>query len=179
MHHSERAGDAKAVPSDIPALPPMQQWANVHTLGVKGDGSDDTAAIQAAINAHRVLYFPSGTYRISNTLQLKPDSVLIGFNPVTTVFVATDEDKNFTGQGDPVPMVESAKGGAAIMTGLGILTSPTDRRAAGLVWTSTSCADRGVAVHSSRPTCRAPHKCRAQERSTPWPVREHNIPAFG
>jgi hypothetical protein len=133
-HHSERAGDAKAVPSDIPSLPPMQQWANVHTLGVKGDGSDDTAALQAAINAHRVLYFPSGTYRISNTLQLKPDSVLIGFNPVTTLIVTTDEDTNFTGEGDPVPMVESAKGGAAIMTGLGILTSTADHRAAGLVW---------------------------------------------
>jgi hypothetical protein len=134
VHHSERTGDAKVVPSDIPALPPMQQWANVHALGVKGDGSDDTAAIQAAINAHRVLYFPSGTYHISNTLQLKPDSVLIGFNPVTTLIVATDEDANFTGEGDPVPLLESAKDGAAIMTGLGILTSTADHRAAGLVW---------------------------------------------
>ncbi len=134
VHHSERAGTAKAVPSDIPALPPMQQWTNVHTLGVKGDGSDDTAALQAAIDAHRVLYLPSGTYHISNTLQLKPDSVLIGFNPVTTALVATDEDANFTGEGDPVPMVESAKGGAAIITGLGILTSTADHRAAGLVW---------------------------------------------
>ena len=65
VRHRERAGAGKAVVSDIPALPPMQQWANVHTLGVKGDGSDDTAALQAAIDSHRVLYFPSGTYRVT------------------------------------------------------------------------------------------------------------------
>ncbi len=134
VHHNEHAGAGKAVATDIPALPPMQQWVNVHSLGVKGDGSDDTAALQAAIDAHRILYFPSGTYRITNTLQLKPDSVLIGFNPVTTVIVATDDAPNFTGEGDAVPLVESAKGGAAIMTGIGILTSPQDHRAAGLVW---------------------------------------------
>jgi hypothetical protein len=134
VRHRERAGDAKAAVSDIPALPPMREWTNVHTLGVKGDGSDDTAALQAAIDAHRVLYFPSGTYRITNTLQLKPESVLIGFNPVTTVIVATDDTSNFTGEGEPVPLVQSAKGGAAIMSGIGILTAPQDHRAAGLVW---------------------------------------------
>ena len=80
--------------------------------------------MQAAIDAHRVLYFPSGTYRITNTLRLRPDSVLIGFNPVTTVIMATDEAPNFTGEGDAVPLVESAKGGAAIMTGIGIRHSP-------------------------------------------------------
>jgi polygalacturonase len=42
---------------------------NVHTLGVAGDGTtDDTAAIQKAIDAHRVLYFPSGHYVVSDTL---------------------------------------------------------------------------------------------------------------
>ncbi len=53
----------------IPALPATQEWTNVHSLGVKGDGaSDDTAAIQQAIAAHRVLYFPSGHYVVSDTL---------------------------------------------------------------------------------------------------------------
>jgi len=134
VHHSEHTGAGKAVATDIPALPPMQQWVNVHSLGVKGDGSDDTAALQTAIDAHRILYFPSGTYRVTNTLQLKQDSVLIGFNPVTAVIVATDDAPNFTGEGEAVPLVESAEGGAAIMTGIGILTSPQDHRAAGLLW---------------------------------------------
>ena len=134
VRHRERAGAGKAAASDIPALPQMQQWANVHMLGVKGDGSDDTIALQAAIDSHRVLYFPSGTYRITNTLQLKLDSVLIGFNPVTSVIVATDDSPNFVGEGEAVPLVQSARGGAAIMTGIGILTSPMNHRAAGLVW---------------------------------------------
>ena len=134
VRHRERPGTGEPATTDIPALPPMQEWANVHTLGVKGDGSDDTAALQAAIDSHRVLYFPSGTYRITNTLQLKPDSVLIGLNPVTAAIVATDDASNFTGEGEAVPLVQSAKGGAAIITGIGILTSPMAHRAAGLVW---------------------------------------------
>jgi Gluconolactonase len=134
VHHRERVGAAKFAVSDIPALPPMPQWVNVHTLGVKGDGSDDTAAIQSAIDTHRVLYFPSGYYRITNTLQLKPDSVLIGFNPVTTAIMATDDTPAFDGEGEAVPLMRSAKGGDAIIASIGILTSPSNHRAAGLVW---------------------------------------------
>ncbi len=134
VRHRERAGAGRAAASDIPPLPPMQEWVNVHTLGVKGDGSDDTAALQAAIDAHRVLYFPSGFYRVTNTLHLKKDSVLIGFNPGTTALIVTNDSPNFTGQGTPVPVVESAKGGAAIISGIGIVTQDEDRRAAGVVW---------------------------------------------
>jgi hypothetical protein len=134
VHHREKFGAGTAVASDIPTLPPMREWVNVHTLGVKGDGSDDTAALQAAIDHHRVLYLPSGTYRMTNTLHLRPDSVLIGFNPATTEFLVTDADTNFTGEGDPVPVLESAKGGSAILTGFAVATSLTDRRATALVW---------------------------------------------
>ena len=55
---------------------PFSSWANVKTsYGAAGDGStDDTAAIQNALNdlgatGHSpILYFPAGTYRISQTL---------------------------------------------------------------------------------------------------------------
>lgn len=134
LHHRERPGSGRAVACDIPSLPPMHEWVNVHTLGAKGDGSDDTAALQAAINTHRVLYFPSGIYRVRNTLRLRPDSVLIGFNPGTTVIAAINESSAFTGEGTPVPVIESARGGAAIVTGIGIATANMDLRAAGIVW---------------------------------------------
>jgi hypothetical protein len=134
VRHRERAGAGRALASDIPPLPTMHEWVNVRTLGVKGDGADDTAALQAAIDAHRVLYFPSGTYRVTDMLRLRADSVLIGFNPTTTLITVTDEAAKFTGQGDAVPVVESAKGGTAILTGIGIGTGMMDRRAAGLIW---------------------------------------------
>ncbi len=54
----------------------------MRTLGVTGDGkADDTAAIQKAIDGHRVLYFPSGQYLVKDTIALKPDTVLIGLHP--------------------------------------------------------------------------------------------------
>ncbi len=50
-------------PAAIRALTPTGTWVNVHTLGVAGDGqTDDTAALQKAVDTHRVLYFPSGFY---------------------------------------------------------------------------------------------------------------------
>ena len=135
VEHKETISSTASVASDIPAFPPMAQWANVHDLGVKGDGTtDDTAALQAAIDSHRTLYLPTGSYRIKATLHLRPDSVLIGFNPSTTVITPPENDPAFTGEGDAVPLVESARGGDAILSGIGIDTGNVAPRAAGLVW---------------------------------------------
>ena len=44
---------------------------SVKAYGAVGDGvTDDTAAIQAAINSGESLYFPMGTYRITSTLRV-------------------------------------------------------------------------------------------------------------
>jgi hypothetical protein len=136
MHHKESLTKATSpVATDIPTLPPMQQWASVRDLGAKGDGgADDTSALQAAIDGHRVLYFPSGTYRVTGTLHLRPDSVLIGFNPSTTVLTVRDNDPAFLGEGDAIPLVESARGGNAIIAGIGIDAGSIAPRASGLVW---------------------------------------------
>ncbi len=73
------------LPPAIAPLPPTDSWVNVHALGVKGDGqTDDTGAIQKAVDTHRVLYFPSGFYIVRNTIVLKPDTVLIALHPGTT-----------------------------------------------------------------------------------------------
>src|SRR5579875_375965 len=73
------------LPPAIRTLPPTRDWTNVHTLGIVGDGTtDDTAAIQKAIDTHRVLYFPSGHYIVRDTLTLRPDSILIGLHPTLT-----------------------------------------------------------------------------------------------
>ncbi len=121
----------------IPTLPASATWVNVATLGVKGDGStDDTAALQKAIDQHPVLYFPSGRYQLSDTLTLRPDSVLIGLHPSATQFDLPDGTPSFQGPGSPKPLLLASAGGAAIISGLGIFTGGLNSRATGLLWQS-------------------------------------------
>jgi sugar lactone lactonase YvrE len=124
-----------ALPAAIPALPPTEDWVNVHTLGVLGDGTtDDTAAIQKAIDAHRVLYFPGGHYIVSDTLTLKPDTVLIGLHPTLTQFDLLDSTPGYQGIGSPKPLLYAPAGGHNIVTGFGIYTGGINPRAVALLW---------------------------------------------
>ncbi|HWJ69548.1 MAG TPA: glycosyl hydrolase family 28-related protein [Sphingobium sp.] len=119
----------------IRARPATGDWVNVRTLGVKGDGiSDDTAALQAAIDTHKTLYFPSGFYTVSDTLRLRPDTVLIGLHPSTTQIVLPDETAGYQGVGAPKALIEAPKGGDNIVTGLGLFTGGINPRATALLW---------------------------------------------
>jgi hypothetical protein len=129
-------GRAPARPAaKIRALPPVSQWTNVRDLGVKGDDiTDDTAALQRAIDTHRVLYFPMGRYRVTDTLRLRPDSVLIALHPSLTHVYLPDETPAFMGVGGPKALIQSAKGGNAIVHGLGLWTGGVNPRATALLW---------------------------------------------
>ncbi|MFZ3484758.1 glycosyl hydrolase family 28-related protein [Sphingomonas sp. 3-13AW] len=119
----------------IRALPPVSQWVNVRDLGVKGDDeTDDTAALQRAIDTHRVLYMPMGRYRVTDTIRLRPDSVLIALHPSLTHLYLPDETPAYMGVGGPKALIESAKGGNAIVHGLGLWTGGVNPRATGLLW---------------------------------------------
>ena len=119
----------------IRPLPPTEEWVNVRTLGVAGDGAtDDTAAIQKAIAGNRVLYFPSGRYIISDTLTLKSDTVLIGLHPLMTQLNLTDDTPGFEGIGAPRPMVSAPSGGTNILSGFGLFTGGVNPRASGVIW---------------------------------------------
>jgi sugar lactone lactonase YvrE len=121
----------------ITALPPADTWTNLRTLGVKGDGvSDDTAAIQKAIDGHRVLYIPEGRYVVTNTLHLQPDTVLIGLHPSMTQFDILDGTPAFHGPCAPVPLIETPKGGHNIVVGIGLYTNGINDRAVGALWQS-------------------------------------------
>ncbi|MGA2564357.1 MAG: glycosyl hydrolase family 28-related protein [Steroidobacteraceae bacterium] len=121
--------------SAIAPLPPTEDWVNVHTLGVVGDGtSDDTAAIRRAIATHRVLYFPSGHYLVSDTLALKPDTVLIGLHPALTQFDLPDGTSGYQGVGAPKAVLSAPAGGANIVSGLGIFSGGVNARAVALLW---------------------------------------------
>jgi sugar lactone lactonase YvrE len=123
------------MPAAIPALPPTSEWVNVHTLGAAGDGTtDDTAAIQKAIEAHRVLYFPSGHYIVRETIQLKKNTVLIGLHPTMTQFDLLDGTPGYEGVGPPKAVLSAPPGATNIVSGLGIFTGGTNPRAVALLW---------------------------------------------
>ena len=141
MGHFDTKFDAAAItalPAPAPVLkplPPVADWANVHDLGAKGDGkTDDTAAIQAAIDGHRVVYFPIGLYNVTDTIKLRPDTVLIALHPSLTQLVLPDGLPNYAGVGDAKPLVESASGGNATLSGIGLFTGIINPRATALVW---------------------------------------------
>jgi len=122
-------------PNVIRALPPTDQWVNVRTLGARGDGkTDDTAALKAAIAAHRVLYFPSGFYPVTDTLALKADTILIALHPSLTQIVLPDGTQGFQGIGAPKALIEARKGGDNVVTGLGLFTGGINARATALLW---------------------------------------------
>lgn len=70
------------MPTNFPTL------LNVRLSGAKGNGvADDTAAIAAVIAqapANSVVYLPAGVYRLTQSLQLKPDMILRGDGPTLT-----------------------------------------------------------------------------------------------
>lgn len=137
LDHRERvaAGEPAPLQTDIPKLPPMSEWTNVHTLGITGDGNtDDTSAIQKAVDAHRVLYFPSGLYRLTGSVHLRRDSVLVGLHPYSTEFVLNDREDSFQGSGVPMALLVAPSGGATILTGFGVATGNGNPRAAGVDW---------------------------------------------
>nr|WP_245646779.1 glycosyl hydrolase family 28-related protein [Sphingomonas soli] len=135
MHAAPLASlPARRAPA-IRAFPMVTAWKNVRALGAKGDNAtDDTAAIQRAIDTQRVVYFPTGFYRVTDTLKLRPDSVLIGLHPGLTQIVLADDSPGFRGVGPAKGLIESAKGGDAIVTGLGLFTGGINPRAAGIIW---------------------------------------------
>jgi hypothetical protein len=121
----------------IRSLPPTSEWYNVRQGGAKGDDrTDDTAAIQRAIAANRVVYFPAGRYVVTDTLKLRPDSVLIALHPNLTQIMLSDGTPAYQGVGAPKALVETAQGGDAIVAGLGLFTGGINPRATALLWTA-------------------------------------------
>ncbi|MBQ5948663.1 glycosyl hydrolase family 28-related protein [Massilia sp. ST3] len=116
-------------------LPSTKEWANVRKFGALGDGrTDDTAAIQKAIDSSRVVYLPLGFYVVNDTIRLKPDTVIIALHPGLTQLMIPNGSPKFQGVDTPVPLVESARGGDAIVSGIGLATGEVNPRAVALMW---------------------------------------------
>ncbi len=124
-----------ALPPAIRVLPLSSGWVNVRTLGAKGDGTtDDTVALQQAIDAHRVLYLPGGHYVVRDTLTLKPDTVLIGLHPTLTQIDLLDETPGYQGVGAPKAVLLAPPGGENIVSGIGVFAGGINPRAVAVLW---------------------------------------------
>ena len=142
LGHFETSADIapiKGLPAPKPLairpLPPVSEWANAHDLGVVGDGqADDTAALQRAIDSHRVVYLPLGAYKVTDTIRLGKNSVLVALHPSLTQIVLADGTPAYQGVGAPKAVVESAEGGDAIASGFGLFTGGINTRAVALLW---------------------------------------------
>lgn len=91
----------------------------------KGDFvTDDTEAIQRAIDdGVEVIYFPKGAYGVTETIQMAPDTKLVGVARHLAMIVAKDDaGGDFSQGGNPQPVIESAdnSAGGAMLANLGI-----------------------------------------------------------
>jgi polygalacturonase len=94
----------------------LEQYVSVKDFGAVGDGvTDDTTAIQAALNASLSVYVPAGTYLISAALTVPANTLFYGegtikakasYVPsflVSTAAGSTVRDLSFDGTNMPVP----------------------------------------------------------------------------
>jgi len=110
---------------DHPDLPAVDEWANVRDAGATGNGAtDDTEAFKKAIADHRVVYVPTGRYLITDTLALKKDTVIIGLQPIRTLFVLPADVAGFGDAENPKPVMESPPDGSNLVTGIGFCSNP-------------------------------------------------------
>ncbi|MBI2471498.1 MAG: hypothetical protein HYV59_09695 [Planctomycetes bacterium] len=75
----------------------------------KGDGySDDTQAIQKAIDENERVFLPKGFYRVKKTINLKPNTKLIGIDPYFSTIMIREKEGYFKDPDNPKPIVETA-----------------------------------------------------------------------
>jgi sugar lactone lactonase YvrE len=77
---------------------------------------------------------PAGRYRITETITLKSNTVLVGFNPIATQIILSDKTPAFQGAEAPKAMLEAPKGGTNIISGIGIDTGGINNRAVAVKW---------------------------------------------
>ena len=92
--------------------------ANARTdCGAAGDDkTDDTAALQACLNGHSVVFLPPGRFRVSSTLALPSGVTVFGMGASFSFILAASEGLQGAAPGAPAPIIQTADDGAAPVT---------------------------------------------------------------
>ena len=148
------ANQTKSFPEDI-------GWINVKKeFGAKGDGiSDDTAAIMKAITAPygdytrpKILYFPAGTYLVSDTLQFRTGSnaccvTFQGQGKGQTIIKLQDNATGFDRKIQPKAVIKTNTGNAAFRNFIRDLTINTGNNNPGSIGIDYISNNRGGIVN--------------------------------
>jgi hypothetical protein len=105
-------------PSDLVSrhrAPQLPAWKTPGTTNVreapysaKGDGkTDDTAALQAAVDANDRVFLPKGKYLLSAPLQLHSKTRLFGVSNLLSVLAPLPGAESFSNPDDPQPLVQT------------------------------------------------------------------------
>ncbi len=125
----------------------------------RGDGrSDDTAALQRAIDEHEIVFLPKGCYLLTKPLELKPNTKLIGVGQTMSLLVPAKAGK-FADASHAEPLVRTADAadGETVLAFLGLHTPSTIPGAQSLHWrTGGSSIFRGVEIHGQGKVSPAP-----------------------
>lgn len=101
-----------------------------------GDGKkDDFAALQRAINEHEIVFLPKGKYLVSQTLQLKPNTKLLGLH-LDFSWITAASGKVFRDAAKPQPVVATAddRNATTVLAFVGISTGQSVSGAYALDW---------------------------------------------
>ncbi|WP_202535119.1 MULTISPECIES: glycosyl hydrolase family 28-related protein [unclassified Streptomyces] len=130
-----------ALRSDTPTPPPAKRWVSVTDVAKSlgrtiGQGEDDLAVFQTAVDQHDVVFVPIGRYLLTDTLKLRRTTQLIGLHPRQTWLLAADGHPNFSDPETPRALVATPKGGRNTITGIGLDTAQHTPGAVNLMWQS-------------------------------------------
>lgn len=89
----------------------LQEVASVTDYGAVGNGvTDDSAAIQLAVNANDAVYFPAGTYRVNSPITLKSNNMVFGDGASSVIYYtgsATSQGALYANSGSSSSYVEN------------------------------------------------------------------------
>jgi hypothetical protein len=146
-----------------PQFPGFESRGAVHVkaapYNAKGDGrTDDTAALQRAVDEHEIVFLPKGCYLLSRPLELKPQTKLIGVGQ-TISLLAPAASGAFADAAHPAPLVRAADTAEAgtVLAFLGFYNPSKVMGAQSLHWRCGGrSVFRGVEIHGRSAVTPAP-----------------------